>query len=270
MRFAHLVPFVIPTGCTGLDAAMPTLEFDTVEVRSIDFDGVSLDLVFDMQTQQSVSVPLNGWSWDLAIEGIPALSGDSSFDEAGTFADGSKLRIPVELDYAALASTLAATQGKDTLAFELEGTFDLDTPIGVIPIPVSQVGEIPALRAPKFALQSVKLDNVDLWGADLAIDLSVNNLGASPITFEQFNYAVELSGHDVVSGALLGASVDGQSTNIVSVPVRVGFLQTSIALVDALITGEPVTVGMQTSLQVGTPFGIVPLEADLQDVLAAF
>jgi hypothetical protein len=31
-----------------------------------------------------------------------------------------------------------------------------------------------------------------------------------------------------------------------------------------------VTVGMQTSLQVGTPFGIVPLEADLQDVLAAF
>ena len=56
-------------------------------------------------------------------------------------------------------------------------------------------------------------------------------------------------------------SVDGATTETVSIPIEIDFLDAGVALYSVL-QGEKLEVDFQADMDVDTPFGVVPLQVD--------
>lgn len=256
------------TACTSgwedfeLDPYLPTVTFSDLNVNDVDWDGVQADFVFDVENPNPVDVGMARFDYALAFEEIQWLSGDSPDGLVLKAEDASELALPVEIEFQALYEMVQAIRGQDDIGFGLDGSFGFDTPIGPLDIPYVEDGGFPAPRKPNFSLQRVKLQYIDLSGADLKIKLDVDNSHGSNLIFQNVQYDLKLAGIDVGGGFLeqLG-DVEGATTKTVTLPISIDFLEVGLAAYD-ILQGEQVQVDVQASMDVDTPFGIVPLDLD--------
>jgi hypothetical protein len=139
-----------------------------------------------------------------------------------------------------------------------------DTPAGHVNLPYSEDGDFPALRTPRFTFETVRVPSVDVLGgeAELEVDLGVDNELGSTLFFENFDYDLSLDGSRVASGLVPSFDVGGATTGTVTLPVTVDLFSLGVSAVDAIVSGGNLDVGLDATMDVDTPFGIVPLSID--------
>ncbi len=250
------------TGCEVLADYLPTVAFERLDVDAVDWEGADAEFVFRIDNPNPIEIKLARFDYALAFADVPWLEGD---DPDGLILDasgGSELALPVSIEFANLYDVVQATRGLDTVPFGLQGSFGFDSPAGIVDLPYDADGGFPALRTPEVSFQKVRVENLGLTSAALALDLGIVNEHESNLIFENFDYAIELSGIDIGTGFLdLLGDVDGAETGTLSVPFEIDFLSTGTAVYDAITSGE-INVGMAASTDVDTPFGAVPLSVN--------
>jgi hypothetical protein len=99
--------------------------------------------------------------------------------------------------------------------------------------------------------------------ATATLDLAIDNDHASNLLFQSGRYDLRLGGRDVASGTVpaLG-SVEGASTRTVSLPIVVDLVRAGASVVDILTNGGRVQAGFDATVDVDTPFGLLPLAID--------
>ncbi len=254
-------------GCAELEPYLPVVHFDRLELQHVSFEDVATDFVFQIENPNPVGVDIASFSYALDLEAIEFLSGDNEEGLALPARGSTDLRLPVSLIFANVYDTIQATRGEDIVDFGLAGKFGFDTPLGPVQIPYDEAGGFPALRTPKFQLGKLSVDAVDLFGADLSLDLNVDNDHESTLFFQQLAAVVTLNGESLVDGLLADFDVGGASTGTVSVPIHVDFLSAGLTLVNVIVDGGKVDVGFVASMDVDTPFGVVPLVVDEEALL---
>jgi LEA14-like dessication related protein len=269
--------FLIPgsllafTACEEFDPYLPTVSFDDFTVRQIDFEQIGVDFAFAIDNPHPVSIDLAAFDYQLSLQDISLITGDAE-DGFTLEANGaSPLVIPVDLAFLDTWNVVEATRGVDTIDYSLSGSFGFNTPIGQVDLPYRELGgDFPALRTPVFSLQALRLDAFDLFALDatLALDLGVDNAHESSLFFEAFHYTLDLAGEPVVSGVVdnLG-EVAGAQGGTFTLPIEVDLLKASLGIVDALTFQKPIDVGLVATMDVSTPFGVIPLDLDLVQLL---
>jgi LEA14-like dessication related protein len=256
---------LLPLTLAGCSELLPTIAFDRFDVQDLSFEKIDTDFVFRVDNPNPVSIDLSTYGYALQFESVQLLAGEN--DDGFTLeADGgSELSLPVGVVFADAWNLVQATRGEDEIGFGLDGHFGFDTPIGEADLPFSESGEFPALRTPKFSFQQIRVGKLDvLTGeADLEIDLGVDNEHGSMLWFDQFNFDLGLAGTNVVAGTIptLGA-VEGATTETVTLPISANLLNAGVAVITSLINKEPLQMQLAASMDVDTPFGVVPLQID--------
>lgn len=253
---------LLTTGCVEASEFLPKVAFDRLDVKEVSFTDISTDFVFLVHNPNPVKVGVARFDYEFGLEGIDLFSGDNAngfkLQPEGT----SELALPIDLVFEETWKTVQATKGEDRVDFQVAGKFGFDTPIGPVDIPYEEEGGFPALRTPKFRFDALRVTQVALAGATLEIDLGVENEHGSQLFFDNFAYGIELENRDVASGLVQTFDVDGASEGTVTIPFVMDFAQVGNAVIDALTSGGPVQVGLGASVDVDTPFGVIPLSVD--------
>jgi LEA14-like dessication related protein len=265
MTPAVLFALVTLPSCQDLEQFVPTVRFDRMEVEDIDFQHVDADFVFAIDNPNPIEVGLSSFSYDLGLEGVDLLDGTDAdgfrIEESGA----SELALPLSLDWQDTWDVVQATRGEDLVDFGLAGHLGFMTPLGEARVRYDEAGDFPALRTPRFQFRKVRVSRLNLLTqeADLAIDLGVDNPHGSTLFFDAFEYDLDLGGRAVASGRIreLGG-VEGATDGTLTLPVTVDLLRVGAEVVDALTGRDPLDVGLAATMDVDTPFGVVPLTID--------
>lgn len=246
----------VPSGITqkitkALKKFLPTVNFDRVDVRSIDFDKADLDFVFRVDNPAPLKVALANFSYALKLEGVDFLEGRDPDGIQLKPEAQSPLPLPLTLRWKKAAELLGATRGKDELGFGLSGNLGFNTPAGVAQLPYNAGGKVPALRPPKFSLDGLRLRDLQLAQdrARLALDLGVTNLGGTTIGLEKFGCRLKLGDRRVARGDTGKlADVTGDSPEKVSLPIDVKLSELAGSVLDALTSRKKVQTGLAADL----------------------
>ena len=256
----------VPKGAgKKLKKFLPSVRFDTVKVRQINFDKADLDFVFRVDNPLPLKVGLASLTYALDLEGVDFLSGRDPDGVQLRPEASSPLPIPLTLRWKKALELLEATRGKDRLGFGLSGDLGFSTPAGVAKLPYSAGGTVPALRRPRFRFKGLRLRDLQLAQdrARLALDLGVTNLGGSKIGLHDFSYRFRLGEQRVARGDTgTLASVEADSEQDVALPIDIQLSSLGASVIEALSSRGRVQAGLAADLQVDTPFGRVPLSID--------
>ena len=249
----------------ALKKFLPRVRFDTVKLRDIDFEKADLTFRFQVENPAPLKVALASFSYALSLEDTRLFEGRNPDGVTLKPEASAPLRFPMTLRWAELAQLLEKTRGRDELGFALSGHMGFDTPAGQARLPYDASGTVPALRRPGFALQDIELQEFRPREnrARVAINLGVTNLGGSVFSFQRFDYRLRLGGHDVASGMVgrLG-EVAADATQRLTLPVDVSLTGVGASVIDAIASKGRLDTRLEAGLDVGTPFGEVPLRID--------
>lgn len=252
------------TACEGwedfeLDPYLPTVTFENLEVLDVNWDGVEADFVFNVNNPNPVDVNLARFDYGLAFQEVEWLNGNDPDGLSLGASGSSELALPVSFQFQDLYEMVQAVRGQDNIDFGLQGSFGFDTPAGPIDLPYAEAGDFPAPRKPGISLNSLKVQNIALSGADLNLKLDVDNSHGSALGLAALDYDLSLAGVDLGSGYIADlGTVEGDSQSRLTIPVHVDFLGGAAALYSVL-QGEKLDVDLQATLDVDTPFGVLPL-----------
>jgi LEA14-like dessication related protein len=257
-------------GCEELEDFLPTVDFDTLDVEAIDFEGAEVDFVFAVNNPNPVDVGLSSFSYDFALAQVPLFDGDNEdgFDLVALGA--SELRLPVALNWQSTWESVQATRGQDEVGFGLGGHFGFDTPAGEARLPYQEEGSFPALRTPKFRLSNLRATRFNLLqgSAGLDLEVAVDNAHGSTLCFDRFDYGIDINGQSLATGLVNTFEVDGATEGTITLPIDINLLTAGSTIVSAISGGGQLDVGLGADMDVETPFGILPLSIQQQDALS--
>lgn len=253
------------SGCEELREFSPRVSFSRLDVQEIDFERIDANFVFDVANPNPVGVRLDRFSYNLELQQVELLDGAEPEGLALPAAGSAQVSVPASLIWQGIWDTIQATRGEDEVDFGLDGTFGFDTDWGPLDIPYRADGRFPALRRPKIDLGRLRVQQLDLvrGTALVTLDLNVDNDHASGMTFERLDYALSLGGRRVADGLIpdLGV-VDGATTQTLTAPLTIDLVQAGGSVVDLLSRGGQVQAGLDATVDVQTPFGLIPLGID--------
>jgi len=251
--------------CQELQDLVPTVSFQRMDVANIDFDHVEADFVFAVDNPNPIDVGLSSFSYDLALQDTQLLAGDDADGFTIEAVGESELRLPLSLRWQDAWDAAQATRGEDLVRFGLSGNLGFNTPLGEARLPYDESGDFPGLRTPKFRFQRVRVERLNLLTqeAELAVDLGIDNPHGSTLFFDGFQYSLDLGGGAVATGTLsqLGG-VDGATEGTATLPVVVDLLGVGAEVVNAITRRDPLTLGLAATVDVETPWGVLPLTVD--------
>lgn len=263
-RSLLLLPMLL-TACEHLSDFIPDVRFSRLEVDDIDFEQIDAGFVFAVDNPNPIRVGLDRFSYDLQLQQVRLLSGDEPGGLSLPAGDRAEVRLPATLIWQDVFELVQAVRGEDQVDFGLGGSFGFDTDIGPVDIPYQADGRFPALRTPKVELGRLRVSDFNLISgtATVSLDLNVDNDHRSNLSFESMTYDLSLADRPVATGfvADLG-QVEGASTSTLTVPLTIDLLRAGTSVVDLLRTGGRTQAGLDATVDVGTPFGLVPLSID--------
>jgi LEA14-like dessication related protein len=249
-------------GCDELRNLAPEVRFSRLEVDDISFEKIDAGFVFVVDNPHPIGFGLDRFTYAFELEGIELLNGTEPGGLSLPAGGEAEVRLPASLLWQGVYDTIRATRGEDDVGFGLSGDFGFDTRFGPVDIPYDAAGQFPALRTPKFSLGKLRVDNIN-WAAltaTVALDLAIDNDHKSNLVFDQVDYRVRLANREVAQGLLptLGA-VSGASARTVSVPLTLNMLDVGQSIFDVIAGGSQINAGFDATMDVDTPFGVVPL-----------
>jgi len=247
----------------GASLEKPRLVFQGVAPQQADLEGVTLLVRYRVENPNSVGLELATLDYRLDVDGRQALSGSQRSGLRLPVRGAAELTVPVRLRYADVPDFLRTVFTKEQIGFHLEGTAGVQTPVGILDVPFSCSGQVPAPRLPNLALAGATVHSVSFDGLSFEVALEVVNPNAFALPAGALAYALRLGDHQVLTAATQSlGTVPARGKGRVVVPVKVPFAAAAEAA-GKLLRGGQTEVGVKGSAS----FGSVPLPVDLQGKL---
>ena len=229
IALAVLVCVAVPQGCARLEEAglwkEPRVAFSDARIVGLNFDAVRLELDMTVTNPNSFNIAYGALEYAAEVEKARLFSGRMS--SGGTLKAGgqTKLTLPLNFTFAELVSSVK--NFKSGAGYVLQGAMLFQAPlVGEVRVPVKTQGVIPTLERPGISLAGLATRNFGINGADLLLSLQVENPNAFEVILQGFNYALQLNGRQVASGASVqSSSWQAGKSGVLEVPIRLSFLE---------------------------------------------
>lgn len=237
---------LVTAGCPGLLEALrssvfqePSLSFRTASLTDISLAGLTLDTIWSLHNPNSIGVSLTSVDYALSIEGKRVVSGAPAtglnIGPAGT----SELHFPAAIRFADLAAVVETFLTKDTASYRVEGRLGVDTPIGVVQLPLSYESAFEVPKLPQVAFGNPRVTNLNLTGATIEFPLQVTNRNTYSLPVNGLSGTISIGGSPVgtLSTGDLGA-MGGKATRSVALPLTIHLLSAASAVMTAVQGGN--------------------------------
>ncbi len=252
-----LIQTLLLTGCAGLEQVgqalegqKPTAKVQGLKLTGLDLQGV--DLVFDVQVDNPnpVGISLAGLDYDLKLQGSSFLQGDQPMGLKLAANGRSQVQVPVRLGFQSLMNSYQQLKEAKRADYLLDLGMGFDVPLlGRVRVPASYRGEFPIPKMPAVSLRTLDVQQLTLNGAQLLLQLDVDNPNDFSLLLDKLNYNLKLNGYDV-GGGLVGRSVniqkDGRGT--INLPLSLDFAQAGRGLYSALL-GQGIRYDLSGSME---------------------
>jgi len=205
----------------------PEVEFLDARLDSLSFNSIGLMFDLKVKNPNSVGIKLAGFNYDFLINGNTFVKGQQDKNlEIGARGE-SPVQFPVSFGFVELYNVFQSLKNQDISSYQINLGFAFNVPVlGVINIPVSKSGDFPLLKIPKISLESLKLRNLSLTGADLRLGVKLNNPNAFSMLLDKMKYNLEVNGLQWISGeSMETAQIAEKGEGLIEIPIRLNLVE---------------------------------------------
>jgi LEA14-like dessication related protein len=233
------------TGCKYLEEFLkdafqqPSFVFKNVALTNLSLAGLNLDTVWQLDNPNAVGLSLAQVDYALFIEGKQVVAGQPQQGLQIAARGSSDLHFPADIKFQDLVAVVETFLNKDTAHYRATGTIGVQTPIGLISLPLAKDGDFEVPKIPHVVFGNPKVSNLTLTGATIDFPLTVTNRNSFALPINGVTGALTVAGAHVGQlGTPDFGAVEGKGTRQVNLPVQVNFLSAAGALVTAVQTGQ--------------------------------
>ncbi len=270
MRHLRLLPVLVAAalvlpGCALLQNLFksafkkPDLRFKTANLLNADLSGARLDTLWTLNNPNPMGLSLAHVDYNLLVEDKQVVAGSPRRGFKVDANDKTDLSFPADLKFADLASTLVVFLTKPTAKYRAEGSIGVDTPIGLVKLPLRKEGVFEVPKIPAFSMDAPRITQMNLTSARLEIPVRLTNKNSFPLPIAGLVGNLSIGGAKVgnVSAGRLGL-IPAKATETVMLPVTVDFpraLQAANAIRQGRgkveLTGNLTSGGAQVPVNLG-------------------
>ncbi len=244
-RVALLSALMATAGCAQLRdflrAAVqePAFVFKRLALENASLSGLTLDTVWSLTNPNSVGISLASVDYALFIEDKQVVAGAPKEGLQIAPNASSDLHFPAQVKFQDVVAVVDTFLNKDTAHYRAEGSVGVQTPLGLLRLPLAKSGEFEVPKVPAVVFGNPRVSNLSIQGVTIDFPLQVTNKNSYALPVAGLVGAVTLAGSNVgtLSTGNLGA-LDGRGTREVSVPLTVNFLSAGMGVFNAVQQGR--------------------------------
>ncbi len=251
-----LLVVILLSGCASLETVIdmqkPDAKVVAARLTGINFDEVTLEFDLELNNPNPIAINSSGFTYDLALEGNPFLAVDKSTQEISIPATGTSIiNLPVAISFVDAFNLISSLKEKDEFSYEMVVGFVFELPvIGNFSVPVKHQGSVPIPKLPKVELKVAELKGFSFAGAEFLIGLEIENQSKFSMLVNQLDYQIELGDFSLASGALSNREITGKESKLLQFPIKVSFLESGLALYNALKSNQLPDVNFKSSMDI--------------------
>lgn len=238
----------------------PGFTFKSVAITEVSLAGLTLDTIWQLDNPNAIGLSLASVDYALFIEDKQVVAGAPPRGLQIAPNASSDLHFPTNVRFLDVAAVLETFLTRDTARWRAEGSLGVQTPVGVLRLPLAKEGTFEVPKVPQVAFGNPRVTNLSLAGATVEFPLVVTNRSSFPLPVGGVTGALSIAGQNVgtLSTGDLGA-LDGRGTRQVGLPLQVNFLSAANAAA-AIARGGNAQV--QFSAQVQSGPATLPVRVD--------
>ena len=255
-------------GCAGLFGKVvqrPAINYDSVNLSGVSFDGVSLDVHFNASNSNPFSIPLTGYNYSVAIGDHTLASGEERESMSIPANGSSRISVPVSLTFSDVFGALEQFSDADELPYTVSGAAIINAgPLEGIEIPFSYTASLPVPRMPDVSIENIRARSISLTGAAVDVVLRIRNGSGIDYQFSSPNTSLFVNDTRWASISQLteGISLPAHGEQTLTIPVTFSPSELLQGMMSVLRSGD-LNYRLTGDIQLLTDyFGSLPLELD--------
>ncbi|HZX43737.1 MAG TPA: LEA type 2 family protein [Myxococcaceae bacterium] len=260
-----LVLAAVATSCATLEQLAsgafqkPTLAYKSAALADVSLSGATLNVVTTVNNPNGVGLSLADLDYRLSIDGHPVATGHPPEGLQIPAHGSADVTLPATFQFANLGQAVATVLARGSAGYKAEGTVGLNTPIGVVRLPVSHEGTFELPEMPGIALGTPRVTAVAIDHATVELPVTLTAKGSYPVPVQALEAAVSIGGTRVgeVSAKDLGTLEPGKPRTV-SLPLTIPF-SGAFTAAQAIVKGGTVPIALDGQLQSGpapVPFAL--------------
>lgn len=229
----------------------PAVRFTGAKINQLSFQ--SIGLLFDVQVTNPnpVGVHLVGFDYDFSLNQQSFVTGEQDQGVDIAARGSSSFQIPVKLNFDDLYQTFRSFRNRDSTDYDIACGISVNMPVlGTQRIPVHKKGTFPLLKLPQVQVTTLKVNKLGFTGADLQLNVSLNNPNPMTVVLKAFNYGLEINGSQWAKGQSSRAvTVAAKAQNVISIPISLNFLQIGQSVAQVLRSDQLLHYNLAGDLQ---------------------
>jgi len=260
-----LVLAAVATSCATLGQLAsgafqkPTLAYKSASLADVSLSGATLNLVTTVNNPNGVGLSVADLDYRLSIDGHPVATGHPPEGLQIPAHGSADVTLPATFQFTDLGQAVATVLAKGSAGYKAEGTVGLNTPVGVVRLPVSHQGTFTLPDMPAIALGTPRLTNLAIDHATVELPVTLTAKGSYPVPVQALEAAVSIGGTRVgeVSARDVGTLEPGKPRTV-SLPLTIPF-SGAFSAAQAILKGGSVPIALDGHLQSGpapVPFAL--------------
>ncbi len=236
-----LATAVLINSCANLGNMFknPEAKIISVELIQVDFTSLSLEVMVEISNPNPVGITLSAYDYGLTISEKTLLEG--RFEEPISLKENGSTTVPVpiKMTYKDIPSIGAAIQTGKSLPVGIELGLEITFPyMGGLRMDISGSVEIPILRRPVLQPQSIRVERINLSGADILLSIKVENPNEFTLTLDTAEGNLTVSDNEWGRiSAESDVSIPPHESSIINLRMQVDFVEAGRSAF-ALLTGN--------------------------------
>lgn len=239
-------------GAAGNVFQRPTFTFHKASLSDASLSGISIDTVWDLRNPNALGLSLADIQYAFFVEDKQVVAGHPNKGLTIGANATSQLHFPAAFKFQDVVAVVQTFLNKDQAAWRAQGSIGVQTPIGLLNLPLQKNGSFEVPKVPALNFGNPKVTNVSLAGATVEFPLNVTNKNTYALPIGNVTGNLLVAGGNVgsISTGNLG-DMSGKGTKTVNLPLTINFIGAAGAVVNA-IRGGQANVALNAQVQSGS------------------
>ena len=266
-KFVHallIIGLLAMAGCETIESVtkskLPTVKASDAKIAAANFNAIDFLIDLEIQNPNAFGLSLSGFDYDLQINKDSFLTGAKSEALRLEANQSSKVAIPMSLPLQELATKIPDILKQDTFDYAFAAQLQFDMPlVGTFNVPIRKTGTLPVIRPPKIKDLKLAKKGINLTGADLELNLNIENPNNFDLQMKQFQYSFMGNDQSWASGTTANpVALTKKGDASLSIPIRLNFLAIGKTAFQLLTGGKEFSSKLTGNLTVDSSLKYLP------------
>ena len=205
----------------------PNVSIENVRLTGMSLNDLDLAVALKVDNPNQLTADLEGFDFDFQINQSSFLKGQQDNPQTIEAMKSSSFEVPLKINFKDLYSTYSTLKSQDNSTYKIDFGLAFNLPVlGKTRIPVSHEGEFPLIKVPSVKISTLKINKLNLTGADVALELEIDNPNAFGFSLKSLDYNFQVNGQEWAQGLTNRAvQIAEKGKGTLSIPVSLNFLE---------------------------------------------